>query len=267
MERNTLKLAAYLDEAGEDPERGCKTLNEHQIFYAALRHVWTGNVCGISDVGHQRLARILADHDITVVMVASELGKVDSQQLARIGDDQIDKVINVCKYYKSPMVRVFIGEHNPNVSIQEIDNWMERISAKCLSNSITPLLEIASGSHVHSAPEVAHLLSRHKTWKLLYDPVALIMKQNIDPFVRYWTLLKNQVIAVDVRDMKIGKGFKPAGFGDSKINMTMKDALESQYKGWFIMEPSLGRRHGTEITKSGTFTHALEGLDHILHGL
>lgn len=267
MERNTLKLAAYLDEAGEDPERGCKALNENQIFYTVLRHVWTGNVCGISDVGHQRLLKILVEHDITVIMVASDLGKIDSKQLVRIGDDQIDNVINICKYYKAPMMRVFIGEENPNTTIEEIDNWMERISKKCLSNGVIPLLEIVSGSQIHSAPEVAQLLSKHKTWKLLYDPVSLIMKQNIDPFIRYWTLLKNHVAAVDVRDMKIGKGFKPAGFGDSKIDMTIVDALGSRYQGWFIIESSLGRKHGTEVTKSGTFKYALEGLDHILQDL
>ena len=267
MDRNILKLAAYLDEAGEDPERGCQALNENQIFYTALRHVWTGNICGISDVGHQRLSKILADHDITTIMVASELGKVDSQQLARIDDGQIDQAINVCKYYHAPLLRVFIGLENRNITVAEIERWMERIGIKCSDNNITPLLEIISGSQVHSAPEVAGLLSKQKLWKILYDPVALILKHNIDPFVRYWTLLKNHVAAIDVRDMKVGKGFKPAGFGDSKINMTISDALASQYKGWFILEPSLGRKYGTDITKSGTFKHALEGLDNIIQDL
>jgi sugar phosphate isomerase/epimerase len=267
MERNTLKLAAYLDEAGEDPDRGCKTLNEAGIFYAALRHTWTGNVCGISDTGHQRLAKILKDHDITVVMVASELGKVDSQQLARIGEDQIDRVISVCQYYRAPMLRVYIGQENPNTKKEEVEAWMQRVSDRCLHNGITPLLEIVPGAQIHSAPEVAQLLSNNKHWKLLYDPVALILKQNIDPFIRYWTLLKQYAAAIDIRDMKIGKGFKPPGFGDSRIGMTVADALGNRYAGWFIMEPSLGRRHGTAVTKSDTFKNALEGLDHILEGL
>lgn len=267
MERNTLKLAAYLDEVGEDPERGCETLNTAGIFYTALRHTWTGNVCGISDTGHQRLARIINDHDITVVMVASELGKVDSKQLARISDSEIDAVINVCQYYRASMVRIYAGEENRNTEKGEIDTWMKRVSEKCLLNGITPLLEIVPKAQVHSAPEVAQLLATHKTWKLLYDPVSLILKQNIDPFIRYWTLLKSNVAAIDVRDMKIGKGFKPPGFGNSRIGMTIADAISNRFQGWFIMEPSLGRRHGSATTKSDTFQHALEGLDHILKDL
>lgn len=267
MERNTLKLAAYLDEAGEEPERGCETLNETGIFYAALRHTWTGNVCGISDTGHQRLAKIIQDHDITIVMVASELGKVDSQQLTRIGDTEIDKAINVCQYYRAPMLRVFVGEENPNTKREEVNAWMQRVGEKCLNNGITPLLEIVPGAQIHRAPEVAQLLAENKHWKLLYDPVALILKQNIDPFIRYWTLLKQYAAVVDIRDMKIGKGFKPPGFGDSRIGMTIADALGSRYSGWFIMEPSLGRKHGSAITKGDTFKHALEGLDYILKDL
>jgi len=267
MERATLKLAAYLDEAGEDPERGCKSLNEANIFYTALRHTWTGNICGISDTGHQRLAKIIGDHDITVIMIASELGKVDSQQLARIGDEQIDKVVNICQYYRAPMLRVFVGEENKNVPPKAIYTWMQRVGERCLHNGITPLLEIVPKSQVHHPPEIAQLLADNKHWKLLYDPVSLILKQNIDPFIRYWTLLKHNVAAIDIRDMKVGKGFKPPGFGDSRIGMTIADALRDRFQGWFIMEPSLGRRHGSAITKSDTFKYALEGLDHILRDL
>jgi sugar phosphate isomerase/epimerase len=267
MDKSTLKLAAYLDEAGEEPDRGCKTLNETGIHYATLRHVWTGNICGISDVGHQRLTKILSNHDISIIMIASELGKVDSQQLAGIDDSQIDDAINICKYYKAPMLRVFAGEENPNTSLEEIGVWMQRVGEKCFFNGITPLLELAQGAQVHKAPEVAQLLANNKRWKLLYDPVALILKQNIDPFIRYWTLLKQYVAAVDVRDLKIGKGFKPPGFGDSRINLTVNDALKSKFDGWFILEPSLGRRHGSAVTKSDTFKYALEGLDHILKDL
>jgi len=267
MDRSTLKLAAYLDEAGEEPSIGCKTLNDNGIFYAVLRHVWTGNICDTSDIGHKRLAAIIGDHNLTIIMIASELGKVDAQRLSKIKDSEIDNVINICKYYNAPMARIFIGEENPNVHIDEIHNWMQRVSDRCLDNGIIPLLEITPKSHTHKATDIAQLLAKHTYWKLLYDPVSLILQTNIDPFIRYWTLLKNKTAAIDIRDMKIGKGFKPAGFGDSKIGMTISDALVSNYPGWFIIEPSLGRKHGQAVTKSNTFKYALEGLDQILKSL
>jgi hypothetical protein len=267
MERETLRFAAYLDEAGEDPERGCQTLNETGIFYAALRHVWTGNICGISDIGHQRLMKIISNHDITIIMVASELGKVDSQQLSKISDDQIDRVISICRYYHAPLLRVFAGEENPNTKEEEINAWMQRVGTRCMHNNIVPLLEIAPKAQIYRPSDVAQLLANNKQWKLLYDPAALILKQNIDPFIRYWTLLKQYTEAIDVRDLKIGKGFKPPGFGDARIDLTLADAIGSRFPGWFILEPSLGRKHGSAVTKSDTFKNALEGFDHILKDL
>lgn len=264
MARDTLKLAAYLDEAGEEPGAGCQTLVDNQIHYVVLRHCWTGNICGISDTGHQKLINLLQKHDLTVICIASDLGRVDASQLFRIGDDQIDRVINICNYYKAPMVRIFVGNTTNIDATKVINDWMHQISEKCLAADIIPLLEITPESHFYKAPDVAKLLATHKHWKLLYDPVQFILRQNQNPFIRYWTLLKDRTEVIDIRDMKIGKGFKPAGFGDSKIDMTVQDALNSGYKGWFFLEPSLGRRHAQAQTKRDTFQFALEGLDTIL---
>lgn len=265
MDRNTLKLAAYLDEAGENPENACKTLNEHGIFYAALRHVWAGNICNSSEIGHQRLSKILSDHNISIIMIASELGNVNTRSLSNIDNKQILNVINICKYYNASMVRIFIGKGEEDSSI--IESWMYRVSEQFLDNNITPLLEITRDTPVKGTSEIARLLSNFKTWKLLYDPAAIILKQNINPFIKYWTLLKKDVEVIDVRDIKIGRGFKPAGFGDSKIDITINDAISNNYRGWFVLEPSLGRKHGSAVTKNETFKHALEGLDNILDGM
>jgi hypothetical protein len=113
----------------------------------------------------------------------------------------------------------------------------------------------------HTQPaQVATLLSRFRRWRLLYDPVQLIIRQNQDPFLRYWTLLKSFTAAIDIRDFKIGYGFKPAGFGDAKISQTIQDVLKSDYKGWCFLEPSLGRRFGSATSKAETFKMALEAL-------
>lgn len=267
MDRSVIKLAAYLDEAGEEPDKGCKTLNDEGIFYTALRHVWTNNICEINDSSHKRLYKIINSYNMSVIMIASELGKVNAANLPSITDQEIDKVINICRHYGASFVRVYIGQRNVNISIKEIDIWMNRVGEKCTKNNITPLYEITSDSYADKAAEVAELLATHKQWKLLYDPVSLIIKQNINPFIKYWTLLKSHVEIIDVRDMKIGKGFKPPGFGDSKIDLTIKDAIQSKFGGWFMIESSLGRKHGAAVTKSDTFKYAIEGFDGILNSL
>lgn len=264
MKINDLKLAAYLDEAGEEPEASCKTLSEFNIHYTVLRHCWTGNICDLSDAGHQKLTTITNDHDITVVCVASELGNIDAHLLSNISDTQVDKVFNICAYYKASYIRIYIGNKSSEDSDGIINDWLKRISEKSIEFGVTPLVEITPQSHIYKPSDVAKLLADHSRWQLLYDPVQFILRQNQDPFVRYWTLLKGRTGAIDIRDLKIGRGFKPSGFGDSRIDLTIKDALQSSYKGWFFFEPSLGRRHAEAVTKRDTFQHAIDGLTMII---
>lgn len=108
------------------------------------------------------------------------------------------------------------------------------------------------------------MLTKHRRWKLLYDPAQLLMHQNQDPFTRYWTLLKNFIEAVDIRDYKMGYGNRPAGFGDGRLNLTLKDAIATGFKGWYYLEPSLGRRYGNAVSRSQTLHMAIEALDMLL---
>lgn len=259
-----LALAAYLDEAGEDPASSCESLKKHNINYVFLRHVWAGNVTNLSDTNHAKLKGLLNNNDLSVIGIATDLGKTNASKLALIPDEKIEQAANICRYYNASMVRVFIGEKDNHFNLDDIKLWMERVGNNFSKHGITPLLEVTPDASYTDSTDIADLLNSNKTWRLLYDPVNFILKKNVDPFVRHWTLLKQFVKAVDVRDLKIGSGFKPPGMGDSKIEMTLQDSINNNSKHWFVMEPSLGRRHGQGRTKADTFGFAIEGLNMIL---
>ena len=84
-----ISLATYLDEAGEDPASSCKNLNKHNINYVMLRHVWAGNIIDLSDSSHARLKGILNEHNISVIGLAADLGKVNASKLNQVTDKQI----------------------------------------------------------------------------------------------------------------------------------------------------------------------------------
>lgn len=264
-----INVSAYLDEAGEDPQSACQTLASHNIHYAILRDAWTGNVCTMSDNGHSKLKSLLASHGISAIAIASTLGKMPVPSLSTIDDKQINECINICKYYNSKYLRVFAGENDKHIpaAIEIVNNWMKRISEACVLNGIKCLYEVTSDSAVFQAADVAKLLSVNKNVGLVYDSAGLIIKQNFNPFIRHWPLIKSHVEIIDVRDVKIGHGFKVAGLGDAKIDMTIKDAIQTNYKGWFAIEPSFGRKFATATTKQQTFAYAVEGLDKILEQL
>ena len=259
-----LKLAAYLDEAGEDPASACSTMVAAGIQYAALRFAWTGNVCDLSDQSCQRLKELLNQHNISTVAIASDLGRVEPRQLMRTPKEKIDRLFNVASYFHAGFVRVSVGLKSKDSAEDVVRDWMQMIMERCLQASMVPLLEVTDDGFLTEPATIAQFLSRFRRWRLLYDPVQLILRHNQDPFSRYWTLLKGFAAAIDLRDFKIGHGFKPPGFGDARVKLTLDDTTKTSYKGWYFLEPSLGRRFGGATTKQETFKMALEALDMLL---
>lgn len=261
------KIAGYLDEAGETPEIACATLLQHDIHYIALRYAWAGtNICNTPDTACQKLKRMFNENNISVVAVISDLGKVEWHDLNHIKEDHIDRAFNVATYYQAAYIRVGVGLKS--ASKREIDRsavseWINLITTKCINYNITPLFEPTNDASLIQPADIATMLSKNQRWKLLYDPAQFLLKRNVNPFTVYWTLLQKYVAAIDVRDFKIGKGYKPPGFGDTKLTETLSDAKRS-FKGWLFMEPSLGRRYGTALSKSETFGLAMEGLQYII---
>lgn len=259
-----LKLAAYLDEAGEDPASACAVLAAHKFSYVVLRSLWSNNVCDLTDQNCGRLRKLLADHNLSTVALATDLGKVDSGLLSKIPAEKLDRVFNLASYFQAGMVKIHCGIKSRNPDYETVATWMQLITDRCLSANLVPVYEITDDSVYREPAEVAKLLSRFKRWKLLYDPVQLIVKQKMDPFERYWTLLKTFAVAVDLRDYKIGYGYKPVGYGDAKIVLNLAEGLSGKYKGWYFFEPSLGRRYGEAVTKGDTFKLAYGALENIV---
>lgn len=254
----TLKLAAYIDEAGEDPESACKLLNKLHIHYAVIRQAWTHNISNLSDRGCKKLKNILSENNISPIALVTKVGEVLATELI---NQNVNKVFDLAGYFNTQLVRVQIGTKIRQDANQFIEYWLNHVQQLAISRNIIPIFEITDESHYKSPSEIVTILNKFSRWKLLYDPAQLILKQNQDPFVKFWTLLKSNVAAIDVCDFKIGKGFKPVGFGDSKILLTMADAVNTNYKGWFFFEPCLGRRYGSYLTREDTFVMAYEALE------
>jgi hypothetical protein len=257
-----IKLAAYLDEAGEDPAEGAACLKSLGIDYVVLRTAWGTNVGSLNDAQCQSLQKSLIANGLSAVALISDLGKVSVKSLPTVSPEYVQRVFNVATYFHVDMVRVQVGVGA--YSKEPINAWMEKIATQASSFSIKPMFEITDDAWAMEPARAAAVLNQHKSWRLLYDPVQLIIKRKSQPFQKYWTLLKSSAAAVDLRDYRIGYGYKPVGFGDAQVKLLLDDCMGSSYKGWYFIEPSLGRRFGSHSTKSETFKAALEALDVLL---
>ena len=251
-----MKLAAYLEEASEDIKLACRILKNNNIEHVAIKHLWGNNVSQASDTACEKFKSILIEEDIKAILLSSDLGKVPANNLIKLDPK---RTFNLASFFKVQFVRIFIGTKSDKCD-QAVDEWMSKITECSISANVVPVLEITPDSYFFNHADIANILFKHKRWKLLYDPAQLLLRQKLNPFIKYWSLLNNKTAIVEVRDFKIGKGFKPAGFGDTKIDLTIKD---KSYNGWYVIEPSLGRRFGGMINREDTFKIALEAFNKI----
>ena len=258
-----VKLAAYLDEAGEDPACGCDTLRSVGITNIALRHAWSDNICKLSDQACKLLRLTINNNEMHTMLVASDLGLVPSNDLMKISKSDITRTFDIAKYFNSTSIRIFLGTR-PSISYKVdeaiIKEWMAMITELSIYANIVPVYEIMHGSSLYKPTEIVDMFNKFKRWKILYDPAQLIIRQSVNPFVKYWTLLKSYTHIIDIHDFKIGFGHKPCGYGDSFIQNTISDS-HTNFNGWYILEPSLGRKYGSALTKSDTFKMGFEALE------
>lgn len=264
LKLSDLRLAGYLDEAADEPAAACQNLAKLQIRYVVLRQAWTTNVCTLTDQSCQKLKTLLDEYQLIPIAIASELGKVEAKNLGAVNAEQFNRAFDIAAYFKIPMMRFYAGLKIAGNHDNAVSDWLSFVTEHSLRANIIPMLEVTHDAYITKSADLATLLVKNKRWRLWYDPVQLILRQNQDPFIRYWTLLKTYVEAIDVRDYKIGYGCKPVGYGDAKIELTVKDAINVNYKGWYFCEPSLGRKYGSALTKADTFKLAVEAFEQLL---
>jgi len=255
---DNLKLAAYLDEAGDDPAQACAVLAKNKIHYVVIRSVWGNNICDTNDQACSRLRQLLLDHQLSPIAIVSDLGRTHASLLPQVPKEKIDRLFNLASYFQAGMVRVCCGARPKAADEPVVAYWANLIADRCLSANLIPLYEIDDDSPYREPVDVVSFLTKFRKWRLLYDPVQLIVRQNQNPFTRYWTLLKAQTAAVDVRDYKVGFGFKPVGLGDAKIKLTVQDGINHSFKGWFFFEASLGRKFAGTTKREETFQLAID---------
>lgn len=253
------KTAVYLDELHDDAIKASDLLKDQAIRYAVLRNVWgPTNICNATNDACKALRDRLDVNQQTTIAICSNLGVKPIEDLHKTPDDDIHHALHIAAYFKSPYVRIGVGTGKYNHDA--VSAWMDRITGKCIDYNVAPIYEPTNESALIEPIDIISHLKQYKRWKLQYDPAQLILKKRFDPFVKYWMPLNKYVLAIDVRDFKMGQGFKPPGLGDAMIINTIKSAAANSYNGWLFLEPSLGRRYASAVSKVETFKLAMTAL-------
>ena len=209
------------------------------------------------------LGSTLAKYNLLPVLLHTDIGCVDPEKLPA-EEPKLVRAMQICKYLKCKAIRVGLGTLKVNYDKEYVQRWITAISSLSISYDMIPLFEPESNSVYYNAAAIAILLNKCKRMNLLFDPAMLVMRSKINPFVKFWSLLKSRISFIDIHDFKSGDSAKPAGLGDAQLDIIVADALSSKFAGWFCLEPGLGRHYNGATTKDQTFLCAFNAYQALL---
>jgi len=261
-------LSVYLDELDADPLKACEIARSLGLGSVCLRRVWSTNIGKATDDACKQIMVAVKRNKLDVLAVCTDDGRVPAEQLAF--DQGVKRSITIAAYFKARFFRPLAGlkaQRPDQAADDKINAWASAISGECTRAILTPLLEIDPDAHTFEPADVAAFMSRHPTWRLLYDPALLIIKRNQNPLVRYWHLLKGKIALIDLHDFKIGSGFVPVGAGNCFFEETLRDCLTIDFGGPLVIEPGATRRTGITTPKPEMVKAAIANyIQMIAHG-
>jgi sugar phosphate isomerase/epimerase len=266
-----VKLAAYLEDAHEDPLLAAGILKANGIYHVGLKYVWNTPIYEISDDNIARVNSTLQQNDIRPVIMYTELGMENSRDLESIKQADLVKAFNIAAYFKINIIRFGVGYREyQKYNVGYIDNveavtaWMKRVQSLAIEYGVVPVMDLYNSSYLAKPEDIHNFLEKFTKWKLLFDPAQPLIRSNVDIVDKYWHPLKKYVVALELHDFKTGYGHKPVGFGDAQVSSILKDCENESFDGWYILKPSLGRVYGECKTRSEVFSLAHQTLKSLL---
>lgn len=250
------RLTVYSDEIHDDPAQALAlATNKYGLKTVCLRRAWTSSVATLNDVAANQLKSLL--RGLKPLLISSDLGL----DISTVGDPEFERPFLMANYFGAKYLRVHVGgRHQATLR----PGWIRAVGDRAVKAGITPLFEYNPEYGNMTATEIHEMLSIHPRWKVLYDPTQFVVRKNVNPFTSYWPTLYDKVAVIDLRDYKIGEGFKPVGMGDCSVLETVRDANVRGYTGSFAVEPGLGRKFGSTLGREAVFQLAYQQINNHL---
>jgi hypothetical protein len=249
-----MKLAAYLDEGGDAIDAAARNLASLYIRNTVIRKIDLAVSPTATDAQVARLRDIVVGADLNTLAVQFSWTAANLE--TKEFNKHIDRCASIASYFHTGFMSFDFATDKKAKELAISSEQAKRITEVCVSHNMVPL--IAPGDC--AAATIAEFLVTHKRWRLHFDPASHIIKRKQDVYVKYWSLLKKWVALIDVRDYKIGFGFKPVPLGDVQWARLLPDCKDC----WMVMEPSLGQRYGSHAGRDSVFAMAYQSFSDLV---
>ncbi len=231
-----LKTAIYLDQLNNDPFRACEIASKIGVTHVCLRRIWSTNICKVEDQIREDLRGKLNELNLGVALISTDLGKSSAEVLDR-ELDHIPWALQVCNRFNCSYLGVMCGRRSGHPSaLAVVDGWLSTISDLSLSANVVPTAFLGHGTVFNEPVDIAGFLRKYKRWKVVYDPAVLVLTSDVDPFKKFWSLFRNRISHLSLRDGKPGSSKIAPGRGKSQLERTISDCVLSQFADWVCLD-------------------------------
>jgi len=271
-------LSGFADEISADLEEQCRVLGELGIGFVEFRGAWDINVLDLQDDQLDRVAKLLAAHNLRTSSVGSPIGKIGIHDDFTAHLHRLDRALHVADRLGAPVIRIFSffmprGD-DPAVHRDEVVRRMAGLCERAAGHEV--LLVHENEKHIYGDTpqrcldiiESVGLPNLRLTWD-----AANFVQCGFRPHTEGYQLLRPYLNYIQIKDALLGTGeVVPAGEGDGEVRETIRALRADGFDGVFSLEPHLasagamGGFSGAELftTAHRAFTRLLadEGIDY-----
>jgi sugar phosphate isomerase/epimerase len=279
-----LRIAAITDEFSPDLGPALDAMSAIGMTGAELRVLWGKNIMDLTPEELDRAAKLLSDHQMEVISIASPIlkcvlpggGEIDSRfqhdvfASRHTFEDQprlADHAFDIAERLGARIIRVFSYWRtvDPTATYPAVVEALTWLADKAAARGLIIGLENEHACNVATAAQAAHILNLvpHPHLKLVWDPAnALCSGEN--PFPDGYSLLpKDRIVHVHAKDCHM-EGHKPVWgpLGTRAVDWKGQIAalLADGYSGWLSLETHWSGPAGSKMEASTICGWNLRGL-------
>jgi sugar phosphate isomerase/epimerase len=257
-----LKLAAFADEISPDLDVQIEHCKKNGITHVELRGVAGKNVLEFDESLRAEIKRKLVDNGLSVVGIASPVGKVKLSELFDAHFEQFKIAVELAEFFEAAFIRIFSYYETRSGDRDEV---IRRMQTKVDYLRDRQLVLIHENEVRIFGETGAACLDLHKSvnspkFRAAFD-FANFVQARENP-LQNWPLLKPYTVHFHIKDARMGNGkVVPAGEGNGHLAEILKDAYASGFRGFLSLEPHLAA-HGQFSGFSGPqlFAEAVSAL-------
>lgn len=270
----TWTLSGFADEISPELDEQLDTLEAESIRYLELRSVWDTNVANLTDEQIERVATRLAERGFRVSSIGSPVGKVDIREPFAAERSRAERILQVAQRLEAPTVRVFSFSYpagtKPDDHRDQILDYLGQLAEMAEAAGVVLAHENEQDLYGDVPERCFDLLQSVNSPALrsTFD-AGNFVQCGIRPFDQAYELLRPYLVYVQIKDARRSDGEEtPAGEGDGQIVQTLRALADSDFDGFFSLEPHLVYTHaGHGRSGPDLFRQASQALKGLLSGL